>query len=438
MATVNFYIRKSKAQGSDSGAIFLKYFDQGEQFTFTLGYEADPSQWITKDGRTRDNEALNLELDTIATDILKTRLTILNEEGSVVRKIRITGQQVKDRWLNISECKPSEGGEKTIIDLLQEFVEDPDREKPLAPSTILNYKSTINHLILFTQHGEYKVTSLILESVTSTTFINIKQFLTDDKVRGGLEMRNGTVNKTISCIKSAMRYFATKYDLNIAMLDAIPRMDRTEDIFFVTYDELERLKLIEFKDVEMQNVVNLYIFACYAPARYNDLFNLKDHNLVTTPEGIKLLDFISGKTGVHTLIPLNTYCADLIAQMCSHGKLLDVPEKGISEVLHRALKSSGLFDDEVAKRIYRGTGKPTEIVKKRWEVLNFHTSRDTFGSNMIALGETLFHVSSALGHKNIQTTMKYVHLMKSEYYSSILEHQNVVRDTSVLQILKQA
>lgn len=436
MATINFYIRKSKSHRCD-GAIFLKYFDNGEQFTHTLSHRSEISNWNVNLGRTRDNEELNLELQTIATDILKIRLSLcaFNEHG---KSICPTGQQVKDKWLNGSRKSNTENFQKSIIDLLQEFVRDPNREKPLAPSTILNYKSTINHLTLFTQHGEYKGNSLILQSVTSTTFIQIKKFLTDEKVRGGLEMRNGTVNKTISCVKSAMRYFATKYGIDLSMLDAISRLERTEDIFFCTYNELERLKNITFQDVAMGNVVKLYIFACYAPVRYQDLYNIMDHNYVTSSEGVNLLDFISGKTGVRTLIPLNEYCKNLIKEMRHSGRLLDVPSRDISEVLHRALKLSGLFDGDVTKRIYRGTGKPTEIVKKRWEVLNFHTSRDTFGSNMIALGESLFHVSSALGHKNIQTTMKYVHLMKSEYYSSILEHQNGVKDTPVLQILKQA
>ena len=57
---------------------------------------------------------------------------------------------------------------------------------------------------------------------------------------------------------------------------------------------------------------------------------------------------------------------------------------------------------------------------------------------MIALGESVYHVSSALGHKKIETTMKYVHLMKGKYLGSILEHQDMTSNSTAMKLVKSA
>jgi len=447
MATVNFYIRKSTTKYSDSGAIFLKYNDVDQQFTHTLDFEIAVKNWNADKGRLKSGNDINLELDAIAVKILRIRKELVDYDVDN-RLIRPLAKDIKAQYLGTFEIQPPQSDTDnlseeipTIIDLLQRFIDDPDREIPLTPKTIQNYITTIRHLRLFNQHGQYKIVSLDLADIDSKFFVKVKRFLTDDKVRGGLQLKNGTVNKHLSCVKAAMRYFKDEYQMDIKMLEGVKKLESQEDIHFCSYEELEQLKLIEFEGFKMALAVKLYIFACYAPARYSDLGRLKSHHLLKSQDKqgnpIHVLDFVSSKTGVRTIIPLNNYCVALIKELRKGDKLLPVPAN-ISKLLHGAFNLSGLFDEYVTKRVYRGTNRPVEVSKQRWEVLNFHTSRDTFGSNMIALGESIYHVSSALGHKKIETTMKYVHLMKSAYYSSILERQGRVEVKPQLKIIKSA
>lgn len=437
MATVKFYIRKSTAQDNDHGVIFLKYFDRGEQFTDTLDYEFPCSNWDSEKGRlfplSKREEVINLNLGALATKILKIRLGLVSYDDNG-NSSPPSANDVKEAYLGLVKPKPVDP--TTLIDLIPMFLD----EKKLAGSTEHNYKSTVKHLERFTQNDKYKRVSIVLSDIDGRFFAKLQSFYTDQKVLGGMELDNSTTNKHMGCIKSALRHFKGQYGINIDLLDKVDDMDTGKDVFFCTYEELEHLKLIKFGDPVMDLVAKLYVFACYAPARLGDLRKMgpqhikKDYDKQGT--AIQTLDFISGKTGVHTIIALNKYCTSLIAEMdAPEGRLLSVPERGVAGILHKALRASGLFDDSVTVRTFRGDSF-TEEIKPRWEALTFHSSRNTFATNMLSLDVSVRDVQIAMGHKKIETTMEYAALVKSEYYSSILSKQEGIEIQSRLEIVK--
>jgi len=111
-------------------------------------------------------------------------------------------------------------------------------------------------------------------------------------------------------------------------------------------------------------------------------------------------------------------------------------EAGITKVVKNQQKTKGLIGiklKQAAIDLMGTQGKPNELVflglpvtpnitvpLKRWiktttikKDITFHVARHTFATLLISKDISIFTVQKALGHKNINTTMKYAHQLDS-------------------------
>ncbi len=547
MATVNFFLRKSKSKKKQGkGVIVLRFYDEGiGNFTDTLKeFELDSNHWDSLTGKVNKTnpkaEEINLELDHLRTQILKIRNKLFRSVPD--RTSYPTSDEIKLAYLKEIRRKEiitkeqkeqavikKEQDKITLIELIYAYRNEKLRDKQMSDNTKKDYNTTANHIKRFQVKENRTIT---LDRLSKEFYRDIRDFFLLDKAEGGRGMSNSSVNKYLGNISTVIEYFSDRYNfMNTGYLEGnrLQEEDDDENTFFATYEELEQLKRIDFsqlvidefldkfhaypdngldywttkelaailnvksasvrKMVERYNlpnkkerlnnhvtltfnkteliqwmkdnrwckygdctmgtlkygnhffellqdidfVVKLYIFASYAPARYGDLRDMKIWHMKDALDDqgnpIKILDFFSEKTQVHTSIPLNNWCLEFIrnhTELTSDQMLLPIRwnDSGrVNEILRHALRISGLFDDFVVERRMKGD-QIIEEQKQRWEVLNFHTSRHNYGTNMIARGESVHNVKLALGHKLIKTTERYVHVIKSKFFSSTLSRQS--------------
>lgn len=184
--------------------------------------------------------------------------------------------------------------------------------------------------------------------------------------------------------------------------------------------------------IAYSEVRDWYCFASEAPLRYSDLTTLDPTLSIieaynTDKKLIKAIRHYPVKTikdEVLQQFPLSEYCLSIIEKYkykVTKNQLLPIRHSNtkMNAILHKVLKLSGLFDDEIIIKKRQGKNI-TQLKSPRWKELSFHTSRHTYGTNMAMQGESLLKIMRALGHTSLSTTQIYMEVVDDDFYSSVL------------------
>ena len=154
---------------------------------------------------------------------------------------------------------------------------------------------------------------------------------------------------------------------------------------FLSLDELKKLEelhqtgILSFK---LQNVLTYFLFCCYTGLRFEDIRNLRNHNILNN-------DFISlqlHKTGKLVKIPLSNQARALIPSQVLKNK-----------------KTFRVLSNQPTNRYLKQIMKEAEINKS----ISFHCSRHTFATVSLDLGVSMETVKEILGHTDFKTTAIY-------------------------------
>lgn len=233
-----------------------------------------------------------------------------------------------------------------------------------APSTLVWYHDTMNHLnrILF-QRYKY------LESITEADIEDFKTFMLNHG------FSNGTIAKGLEVL--TMLFHMNDIRRKFKRVEA-GRRER-----FLTKDELEKLLFV----AESYPLAKLMILiAMYTGLRHENVRNLTWNQI----------DFHKGTISV----------------IAKGSRPLTVP---MSHTLAKILFESKPFGARSTDRVIRGAAmRYLEIkaccVRAGLHNIVFHTFRHSFISNLIMNNVDLPTVAELVDHKDIRTTMRYVHL----------------------------
>jgi site-specific recombinase XerC len=139
-------------------------------------------------------------------------------------------------------------------------------------------------------------------------------------------------------------------------------------------------------------ILRRFLFSCYTGLRISDLMQVD-------------LDWLIGDTLV--FMPHKT---------AKHGKQLKLPlNKYALEIFHQeaaTVQGSALFrhpEEQVSNRILKTIQNKLEIPTR----LHHHVGRETFATLFLELGGQIEMLKEYMGHSEISTTMKYVHITEA-------------------------
>ncbi|HBK84271.1 MAG TPA: hypothetical protein DDZ41_11880 [Flavobacterium sp.] len=140
-----------------------------------------------------------------------------------------------------------------------------------------------------------------------------------------------------------------------------------------------------FADETERITLGYFLFSCMTGLRVSDVGNLERKNIIDN-----YISFISKKTKIDQIINLNDIALDIIKQ----DKNLFI-KRVREQTMNKILK-------EIAKKM--------KIRKK----ITYHTSRHTFATLYLIAGGRIENLMQLLGHKKIETTMIYSHIVALE------------------------
>lgn len=195
---------------------------------------------------------------------------------------------------------------------------------------------------------------------------------------------------------TAHHYFVTfKAVINLAVLSELIDINPANGMN-IKYDEpqIEFLTITEVKELiekpcKYPQIKNGFLFACFSGLRRSDL-----NKIIFKDIKEKHLYFRQKKTREIVRIKLNTIALGIIKKQ------------------KKIMKKNRIFSIPTGGRLSQRF-KEWINFKSINQKITFHSGRHTFGTLLAAKGEGIYTIMKLMGHKNIKTTMKYVHLVDS-------------------------
>ena len=171
------------------------------------------------------------------------------------------------------------------------------------------------------------------------------------------------------------------------------------DPVFLNQDEVNRIIDLDIKIKRLEQVRDLFIFACYTGLAYADVKALKADEIVKTKEDMYWIKTKRTKTRVKSHIPLLPLPFSIIRKYCDFTTL-EENEKVFNVCSNQKINA---YLKEIADL--------AGITKN----VTFHVARHTFATTVtLENGIPIETVSKMLGHASIVTTQHYARVLDSK------------------------
>ena len=377
---VLFYIRGNRLNKDGQASIMMRLTVDGQMEQLNTTLTIDPKLWDAKTGRGIGRSAKVQELNSRLNDIQ----VILKDHYYETQRRHgyVTAEQVKNAYMGITQR------EESLVKLYEQHLEDTKKLVGLskADPTYKKYERMYRRVVEFMKK-KYNITDIPLREIKLSFITDLEFFLrTEYKY---------SQNTTYKCMKFFKQVTNKAIRAGLITVDpfngykiSCERVDRG----YLTEDELAAMMKKQFGSKRLEQVRDIFVFACFTGLAYIDLANLRVDNIQKMFDGRLWIVTHRQKTNTKVTVPLLAPAMKILEKyngQYTDGKLLPIIT---NQKLNCYLK-------EIAEIC--------EIKKN----LTFHLARHTFATTMtLGKGVPIESVSKMLGHTNIQTTQIYARI----------------------------
>lgn len=278
--------------------------------------------------------------------------------------------------------------EESLMKLYEQHLEDTKKLVGLskADPTYRKYERMYRRVVEFMKK-KYNITDIPLREIKYQFIVDLEFFLrTEYKY---------SQNTTYKCMKFFKQVINKAIRAGLITVDpfngykiSIERVDRG----YLTEDELCKMMQKEFASKRLEQVRDIFIFACFTGLAYIDLAHLRVDNIQKMFDGRLWIVTHRQKTNTKVMVPLLPPALKILNKYegCyTDGQLMPI-------ITNQKLNC-------YLKEIADICG-----IEKN---LTFHLARHTFATTMtLGRGVPIESVSKMLGHTNIQTTQIYARI----------------------------
>lgn len=266
------------------------------------------------------------------------------------------------------------------------------------------------------KHFEHLLNPLKLKDITTAHIEEVKAHCQEQ------DLAPATVRHCLALIRTIFNY-CTRLDLfqgvNPVKKVAFPKKDNRR-IRFLTYEESEQL--LEALARRSQDVHDQALLALYTGMRAGEIFSLRFNHIDFENRIINIMDPKPTDGQAR-----QAYMTDRIFEMLFRRKQ-EIKQK--QEANGKQESKVGLvFESRFGGRIQGGVsdsfertlqdlGWNEDLEDPRYRVC-FHSLRHTFASWLALQGEQLQTIQELLGHKTIQMTLRYSHLIPDQKRAAV-------------------
>ncbi len=390
-------------------AIYSTATYRGQRAIIFPGESIDVANWINKDKINKprpiaDNNALKGRLVRVEQIIRDTHDNLQKTTQGIVPS-KVLEKAVRD--ILFPPVVENDKNKVLIASFFQTLIDDSASgerktkdDLDLNPNSIKPYKSALNHFKTFQEihNKQYYLTD-----------INQKLINEFAKFLNGKLAINASA-KYLTVFKLLISYATEKklIDFNVALEFKVNvRREKADNIYLTEKEVKAIMALTEFSTQLYETVRDLFVIGCNTGLRFSDYSILRLENIndgfITIDPGKTLRN---SKIATKVIIPVHPMVKQILLKYPA-----GLPKCPPNQVFNRYLKEIGKqissLDQEFEKKITR-SHKVERIVYKKWQLLQTHSARRSFCTNMYLKGVPTITIRAISGHKTEESFLKYI------------------------------
>ena len=275
-------------------------------------------------------------------------------------------------------------------------------ERNLSVNTIKSYRSDLKKLEFYLSKTSAKKLSFIDPDI-------VREFLYEQSKRVSAK----TQARIISTLKTFFNFLVLEKLINDSPIENIdyPKIDSKIPLVLTT-DEIDKLISCAFSKkfgLRNQTIIEI-MYSC--GLRVSELTEMKISNIFFDESLIKIL----GKGNKERFIPLSSTAKKLLYNYITYNrKNLSQDKQSIDIVFlnNRGKKLTRVM----VYNIINDAALEAKINKK----ISPHTLRHSFATHLIENGADIISIQKMMGHENVVTTEKYLHVNKKHLVETVIK-----------------
>ena len=275
-------------------------------------------------------------------------------------------------------------------------------ERNLSINTIKSYRSDLNKFEFFLIKTGAKKLSFIVPEI-------VREFLYEESKRVNAK----TQGRIISTLKTFFNFLVLEKLISDSPIENIdyPKIDSKIPLVLST-DEIDKIISSAFsKKYGLRNQAIIEImYSC--GLRVSELTEMKISNIFFDESLIKIL----GKGNKERFIPLSSIAKKLLYNYIKYNrKKLSYDKQSVDIVFlnNRGKKLTRVM----VYNIINDAALEAKINKK----ISPHTLRHSFATHLIENGADIISIQKMMGHENVVTTEKYLHVNKKHLVETVIK-----------------
>ncbi len=393
-----YHIRKAKGKSDGLAGIYCRITVDGTRAEMSISRKVPIDKWDAIVGKVRGVSAIAQEINELMRSVEN---AILDKQRELIKQgVLFNATDLRDAYLGKKQDY------KKILDLFKEHNDKIYRlisTGEYALGTYKRYDTVCNHLGEYIKLN-YKCSDIPIKDIDYKFIEGFAFFLKSEK-----SCANNTTLKYIRNFKKVMRiaqahnYISKDPFINWKMKKKIVNRE------FLSEDEIKRMAEKEFEMDRLNQVRDIFIFACFTGLAYVDVQKLTHDDILLGIDGSKWIKIKRTKTDTPSSIPILPEAQRIL------NKYVDYPQKKITNKLLPVASNQKV--NAYLKEIAVGCK-----IKK---TLTFHLARHTFATTVtLSRGVPIETVSKMLGHTNLSTTQHYAKVLDLKISRDMLALKN--------------
>ena len=297
-----FYLRKNQPRKDKTVPIMVKVTVNGESVQFNSKANVDPAIWDSKAGKviSRSKEAadINIALDNLRVAIRKSYNKQMEDYGYAMP------EKIRNQVLGL------EKGAKSLVEYIDLHNQQYENRVGVntTRTTFIRYKLVKERVQDFLKL-KYNVSDIPIRDLTPVVLENFYLYLRKD-----CKCENNSSMKTMQRLRKIV-YFAK--NMGEAMADPYQSFRvhfESVDREILTQEEIDIIYNKEFITGRLEQIRDVFIFACYTGLSYIDVSNLTEDNIQEAFDGNLWVMTKRSKTNVNANIRLLDIPKEILAK----------------------------------------------------------------------------------------------------------------------------
>lgn len=375
-----FYVRKNQVNKEGKASIMIRLTINGDTSQFSSKLEVEPELWDVSGQKMCGTSLRARQLNSLLDDV---RTSLKNHFHDIeTHEAYVTAEKVRNAFLGITIRQ------QTLLGTFRKHNEDVQKLVGISKSaaTYAKYDRCMRRLEEFMQ-AKYRIKDIALKEISHVFITDFETYLRTES--GCNENTTAKFMQTFRMIiimaKNNGWIFADPF-INYKI--RLKRVDRG----YLTEPEIKKILKKQFTCKRLEQVRDIFIFACFTGLAYIDVRNLTKENIQTSFDGKLWIMTARQKTDTAVTVPL-----------------LKVPQAILQK--YEGTQPDGRLLPVLSNQKLNSYLKEIADLCGITKNITFHMARHTFATTMtLAKGVPIETVSKMLGHTNIITTQIYARI----------------------------